>query len=65
MQHSKLVYSAKEVCQVLGICRTSFNKLRKLGVFRALPFLRRNERYPWGQITDYLNQAQQQKGNQP
>lgn len=55
MQNTKLVYSAREVCEVLGISRSSFNKLRKLGVFKSLPFLRRNELYNRQQVFDYVN----------
>ena len=40
-----------------GNCRSSFNKLRKLGVFKPLPYLRRNQIYPFEQLLAYISQA--------
>jgi hypothetical protein len=58
MNNQKLVLSIKEVCELLGIGKTAFYKLRRLGVFKPLPFLRRCEKYPFYQVMDYVNQTQ-------
>jgi hypothetical protein len=57
MDNQKLVLNVKEVCALLGIGRTAFYKLRKLGVFKPLPHLRRCEKYPFYQVLDYVNQT--------
>lgn len=55
MQETNIVYSAAEVCQLLKISRSSFDKLRKMGVFKSLKGIRRNEKFPANQVWEYVN----------
>jgi predicted DNA-binding transcriptional regulator AlpA len=62
IKDSKLVLTAKEVCEVLGISRSSFNKLRKLGVFKPLPYIRRNQKFSFESLLAYISQAPKPQG---
>jgi len=51
------ILTADEICEICGFSRTAFHKLRKLGIFRPLPHIRRREKYPRQQIQDWIAMA--------
>ena len=61
MTEQKLVMTIKEVCSALGVSRTCFLKLRSLGVFKALPYIGRNQKYSRQSVLDYVNQTPKQE----
>ena len=64
MSNSKMVFNTKEACEILGISRSAFSKLRKLGIFKPLPHIRRNQIYPFSQLLEFISQAPKSQGKQ-
>jgi len=44
--------------------RSAFSKLRKLGIFKPLPHIRRNQIYPFSQLLEFISQAPKSQGKQ-